>query len=301
MPSETKGTNASGGGKVPVWRRVLDWKLIVLIVAFITIWWVLSRVIGGNAVPPPLEVWGRFVEIVTTVDGWTNLLLTLGRVGIGLAVAFVVGTGLGLWAGASAGASGFLLPIIRFIQGIPSLSWVVIAVIWFGNVEVRVFFVMLLVTLPGFALQAYDSYKAIPAELRDMARSFRPRDMATFREITLPGITPGLFTAWKVNLGLGIRMVLVAELVGASVGVGSQLLTAQQLFDMSAVIAWTLLLAVCMLILQAIIDGLEAYALRYRAVASTAETTRRPVSPSSVPSRRAPARADADRLVATKE
>lgn len=301
MPSETKGTIASGGGKVPVWRRVLDWKLVVLIVVFIAVWWVLSRVIGGNAVPPPLEVWDRFVDIVTTADGWTNLLLTLARVGIGLAVAFVVGTGLGLWAGASAGASGFLLPIVRFIQGIPSLSWVVIAVIWFGNVEVRVFFVMLLVTLPGFALQAYDSYKAIPAELRDMARSFRPRGMATFREITLPGITPGLFTAWKVNLGLGIRMVLVAELVGASVGVGSQLLTAQQLFDMSAVIAWTLLLAVCMLILQAIIDGVEAYALRYRAVASTAETTRRPVSPSPVPSRRATARADADRLVATKE
>jgi hypothetical protein len=96
-------------------------------------------------------------------------------------------------------------------------------------------------------------------------------------------------------------MVLVAELVGASVGVGSQLLTAQQLFDMSAVIAWTLLLAVCMLILQAIIDGIEAYALRYRAVASTAETPRRTTSASSEPIRRAQARAGTDRLAATKE
>jgi NitT/TauT family transport system permease protein len=150
------------------------------------------------------------------------------------------------------------------VQGIPSLSWVIIAVIWFADVEVRVWFVMVLVTLPGFALQVHDSYRAIPAELRDMARSFRPGKWALFREVTLPAITPGIFTAWKLNLGLGIRMVLIAELVGATVGVGAQLLTAQQLFDMASVISWTLLLAVCMLVLQALIELIESRVLRYR-------------------------------------
>ena len=154
---------------------------------------------------------------------------------------------------------------MRFVQGIPSLSLVIIAVIWFSDIELRVWFVLFLVTLPGFALQIHDSYRAIPAELRDMARSFRPGRWVLFREITLPGITPDIFTSWKVNLGLGIRVVLVAELVGATVGVGAELLTAQQLFNMAAVVSWTLLLAICMLILQAILDVIELYALRYRA------------------------------------
>ena len=71
------------------------------------------------------------------------------------------------------------------------------AVIWFQLVELRVWFVMVLITLPGFALQAYDSYRAIPADLRDMARSFRPGRWSLFREVTLPAVTPGIFTAWR--------------------------------------------------------------------------------------------------------
>jgi ABC-type nitrate/sulfonate/bicarbonate transport system permease component len=156
------------------------------------------------------------------------------------------------------------------------------AVIWFANVESRVLFVMVLVTLPGFALQTYDSYRAVPPELRDMARSFRPTGWLMFREVTMPSIAPGIFTAWKVNLGLGIRMVLIAELVGATVGVGSQLLSAQQLFDMASVVSWTLLLAVCMLILQALIDALEGYVLRYRASAQPAASKPAPPVPAAV-------------------
>lgn len=265
-PSAAMPEKRPAATRAPVWRRLADYRLLVLIVAFVVIWELAAKFIGGYNVPQISDVAAQIRDTVTSGSGLRNLLTTIARVLVGLVASFVAGTAVGLWAGARPGAGGYLLPATRFVQGIPSLSWVIIAVIWFANVEVRVFFVMVLVTLPGFVLQTYDSYRAIPVELRDMGRSFRPGGWALFREITLPGIAPGLFTAWKVNLGLGIRMVLIAELVGATIGVGSQLLTAQQLFDMAAVVSWTLLLAICMLILQAIIDGVEAHVLRYRAV-----------------------------------
>ena len=59
-------------------------------------------------------------------------------------------------------------------------------------------------------------------------------------------------------------MVLIAELVGASVGVGAQLMSAEQLLDMTAVVAWTLLLAIIMLLAQGGIELIESRALRYR-------------------------------------
>ncbi|UYM05499.1 ABC transporter permease [Solicola gregarius] len=275
---EALASPAPKAAKEPVWKRFADLKIVVLIGVFLIVWKIAATVVGGYNVPQISEVTSHMWETVTSEDGLTNLFTTLARVGFGLACSFVVGTAIGLLTGANRLAAGYLLPVVRFIQGVPSLSWVIIAVIWFIDVETRVFFVMLLVTLPGFVLQTYDSYRAIPAELRDMARSFRPSRWALFREVTFPSITPGLFTAWKVNLGLGIRMVLIAELVGATVGVGSQLLTAQQLFDMAAVVSWTLLLAICMLILQAVIDGIEAYVLRYRAVPMPAATRQTNVS-----------------------
>jgi NitT/TauT family transport system permease protein len=247
-----------------VWRRVRDPGIPVFVVVLLVAWAVASRFTPSYVVPGIPGVARRVIQILTTGDLLRNLLTTLARVAAGLVSAFAAGSAIGMLMGAKPSAARYLLPPIRFIQGIPSLSWVIMAVIWFEEVELRVWFVMVLVTLPGFALQAYDSYRAIPADLRDMARSFRPGRWALFREVTLPAITPGIFTAWKVNLGLGIRMVLIAELVGASVGVGAQLMSAEQLLDMTSVVAWTLLLAITMLLAQGAIELIESRALRYR-------------------------------------
>ena len=65
-----------------------------------------------------------------------------------------------------------------------------------------------------------------------------------FRVLVLPTVVPGILTAWKVNLGNASRVVVVAELVGATGGVGYELLRQQQLFDMAGAIAWTLQLVV---------------------------------------------------------
>jgi ABC-type nitrate/sulfonate/bicarbonate transport system permease component len=248
----------------PARRRFRDPSMPILIVVLLAVWAIVSRFTPEYDVPSIPSVARELGDILTSAESLRSLFTTLLRVFAGLAAAFVVGLALGLLMGGSRLAARYLLPPIRFVQGIPSLSWVIIAVIWFANVEFRIWFVMFVVTLPGFALQTYDSYRAVPAELRDMARSFRPGRWALFRELTLPAITPGIFTAWKVNLGLGIRMVLIAELVGATVGVGAQLLTAQQLFDMASVVSWTLLLAVCMLIIQGVVELVESWALRYR-------------------------------------
>ena len=267
----------AGTQRLPARRRRLrmDPAPLVSLVAVLAVWQIASAFASDSIVPGLPAVLSTAWEILTG-PRLEDFVTTLARVGIGLASSFVVGAAIGLLAGALPRFGRYVLPVVRFVQGIPALSWVVIAVIWFASVEVRIWFIMLVVTLPGFVLQVYDSYRAIPKELRDMARSFRPGRYALFRELTLPAVTPGIFTAWKVNLGLGIRMVLVAELVGATIGVGAQLLDAQQLFDMTTVIAWTLLLALAVLLFQGLIEVIEARVLRYRpAVGATHRQTRR--------------------------
>lgn len=269
-PAPRKAAPSSG-----IVRRVLDPGVLVPLAVLITVWFLASLVAPAYSVPPLSAVGAEMWRVVSDGEALLSLVTTLLRVGAGLVGAFVFGTALGMAMGASTTTARYLLGPIRFIQGIPSVSWAIIAVIWFSQVEVRVFAIMLLVTLPGFALQLYDSYRAIPADLLDMGRSFRPSRWLLFREVQLPAVTPGIFTAWKVNLGLGIRVVLIAELVGATVGVGAQLLSAQQLFDMASVIAWTVMLALCMLLLQALIELVENRVLRYRAQPGDAESDTR--------------------------
>jgi NitT/TauT family transport system permease protein len=99
-----------------------------------------------------------------------------------------------------------------------------------------------------------------------MVLSFRPTRRRMFRVMILPSILPDILTAWKVNLGNASRVVVVAELVGATGGVGYELLQQQQIFDMAGALAWTLQLVFFVLIVQRVVSLIENYAFRYRAV-----------------------------------
>jgi ABC-type nitrate/sulfonate/bicarbonate transport system permease component len=86
-----------------------------------------------------------------------------------------------------------------------------------------------------------------------------------FTAMIFPAIVPDILTAWKVNIGNASRVVVVAELVGASDGIGYQLLQQQQLFDMAGALAWTMQIVIFVVLSQQVISLIEAGALRYRA------------------------------------
>ena len=103
-----------------------------------------------------------------------------------------------------------------------------------------------------------------------MVMSLRPTRAKMLRVMILPAILPDILTAWKVNLGNASRVVVVAELVGATGGIGYELLQQQQVFDMAGALAWTLQLVFFVLIAQRIIAFIETRAFRYRAVSERA-------------------------------
>lgn len=263
-------STASSPPKPPANRRArrVPVEALAAVATIVALWLVVSQFTPDYVLPPLNEIAVDVVEILTTGGLLKHALVTLARVGAGLVGAFAIGTSLGLLMGYSQRVDRFSMPLLQVLQGVPSLSWVVIAIIWFQTVELRIFFIMVVVTLPGFVFQSLDSYRAIPKELRDMARSLRPRRLDMWRTVTMPAIAPDLLTAWKINIGLGTRVVLVAELVGAAVGVGYQLLVRQQLFDMAGVIAWTGVLVLFVLLVQAAIERFERRLLRYRPAAA---------------------------------
>jgi ABC-type nitrate/sulfonate/bicarbonate transport system permease component len=211
--------------------------------------------------PPVPDILWSTLEILTAWEMFGQVLTTVARTLGGLAGAFVVGAILAALMGRSALVARLLSPMLTFLQDIPALSWVVFAVIWFRGVETRIFFIMLVTTLPAFAFQLLDSYR--PKDLAEMVVSFRPRRWQMLRVLVSPAVLPGVLTSWKVNLGNASRVVVVAELVGATGGVGYELLQ-QQLFDMAGAMAWTLQLVLFVLVVQWVISAIETFPLRYR-------------------------------------
>ncbi len=234
------------------------------------VWQLLSYVFPPFLFPPVPAIVKRTVEILITGSLLADVLLTAGRIFAGLFGAFTFGAILAVVIGQSRTVENFVSPILTFFQGIPALSWVVFAIIWFNGIEFRVLFIMVMTTLPAFTFQILDALRSMSKDLYEMTMSFRPNKIQLLRYLIVPTIVPGILTAWKVNLGNAARVVVVAELVGATGGVGYQLLRQQQLFDMAGAMAWTLQLVLFVLIVQQTITGIETWALRYRAVSERA-------------------------------
>ena len=159
----------------------------------------------------------------------------------------------------------YLHPMIRLLMAVPVVSWILFAVLWFPGVEFRIGFVLVVVCGPVFLIDTLDAMHGVPRELRHMMQSFRPTTWQYFFKLMLPAIVPTIFTSWKVNISLAIRVVTIAELVGAVTGIGHQLSVAQELFSVADVFAWTLVLVALLFLLEAIVARVEARVLRWRA------------------------------------
>jgi NitT/TauT family transport system permease protein len=216
--------------------------------------------IPAFAVPSLAKIWASLLK-VNMVDA----LVTLSRVAAALVASFVLGL-----AGAVLMYNFGLLerygrPLVRILMAVPVVSWILFAVLWFPGVEFRIGFVLVVVCGPVFLIDTLDAMRGVPRELRHMMRSFRPTTLQFFLKLMLPAIVPSIFTAWKVNISLAIRVVTIAELVGAVTGIGHQLSVAQELFSVADVFAWTLVLVALLFLLEALVARVETRLLRWRA------------------------------------
>jgi NitT/TauT family transport system permease protein len=239
----------------------------VVAMAFLAGLWQLSSIFLSPVATPSLaEIGESMWNIVSDWDQANNLVTTGWRILLGLAFAFVIGAIPGVIMGLSKGARTYMRPVLYFIQGIPALSWVVFAVLWFTDAEVRIAFILVMVTFPNFTLFIEAAVRGVPQELRELGQAFRASRRDQLRHVILPSITPAIISAWAVNLGNAVRAVVVAELVGATIGVGNRLLLAQSVFNMADAMAWTLLLVLMLLLFQTVLNLIEGRLLSWRPV-----------------------------------
>ena len=212
--------------------------------------------------PSVVDIGARYLAIwVTNPDAVVSTFL---RIVIGLSLAFVVGNTSGMAMGMSPVTREYGETFVKFLTGIPGLSWVLIAVLWFSNVEFRIVFVLFMVLFPWYTLSTMDAVRGIPQDYKDMVKSFRFTRSEFTRKLIIPYILPDVVSVSKSNIGYAARIVVVAELVGATAGIGRELLVAQSKFNVVDIFAWTFVLVTMMLSLQGLLLIVERTRLDWR-------------------------------------
>lgn len=231
----------------------------VSLASFAVVWQIASYYLPDYAVPG----WDRIFKALLGLP-IDFVLITVARMMGALAVSFAFGMVIAVAMYSSRALESYGLPLIRLLMAVPAVCWVVFSVLWFSGVEFRILFVLAVVCGPVFVVDILDGMKGVSIDLREMLRSFRPGPLQIFTKLIVPGTLPIILTSWKINLTLAVRVVTIAELVGAVSGIGYGLVIAQELFSVAEVFAWSLVLVAVLFFFQAIVDILERTWLAWR-------------------------------------
>jgi NitT/TauT family transport system permease protein len=234
----------------------------IVVAAIIILMQIGSAFIPPYILPSPVSVARSLFDSLITDYG--QILITIVRLLISLLLSIAVGTAIGIITGTMPRVRPYLRALVLIDTGIPALSWMLMAVFWFKNPEARMFFIMFVIVVPIYALNIHDGIRAMPKEWLDMCESFRPSRWQVLRYLIIPHIIPYVLMTTKSTVGYATRMLIFAELIGSSVGIGARMGLAQATFHMESVIAWTVLLVTMNLGAQGTVGLLERHLLRWR-------------------------------------
>lgn len=247
------------------WRPDLVAQRLGLLALIIGVWWLLSLRMPHFILPGPPRVLDALGMLVANGDLWTNLGITLGRVGIGFGLATAIGLPLGIIFGANRRMGDFFEPIIPVMNTVSSAIWAIFAIIWFGISNATTIFVVFMTAMPLIVTNVWQGTRTVNADFVELAKVLRMPDWKVMVKIYFPTILPHFFSGARLAFGFGWRVSLVAETIGSSSGVGYRLRQAADLIQTDQVFAWTLTLVVLMATLEmGLLKPLENYLFRWQ-------------------------------------
>lgn len=213
-------------------------------------------------IPSPASMLRSAAEILTREP--MSLLVTLGRLLLGVLASLVLGSALGAVMGMVPAVGRYSETVMFVLSGVPALSWMLLAVLWFPQTELRIFVVLFIVLVPFYALNVHEGLRALPKEWVEMLEVFCPTRLQTLRLLILPQLAPYVILTTKSVSGYAIRMVIFAELIGAATGAGARLAQAQGMLRVDRIFAWTILLVVLNFLIQQLVSVADRRMLGWR-------------------------------------
>lgn len=213
-------------------RRLPAWGWTLLgITAATGLWWIFTAAAGQHsafwaALSPMRAVTalGALADRgVLLGDSWASLRRLFG----GLALAVLLGLLLGLITGASRLFEWSSGGVFQFLRMISPLSWAPIAVSVFGLGDAPVVFLVAAAAVWPVYANTVAGIKALDGSLVQVARSLGANRREVLRRVILPGIRGHVLTGIRLALGIGWVVLVPAEMLGVTSGLGYQILNAR--------------------------------------------------------------------------
>lgn len=206
---------------------------ILGVLLFFAAWEVVPRSIPNLNLlmfPPPSGIVNAFVDLVVSGALFWHALVSLLRSLTGFAIGATLGVIIGVLTARILPLRQMSDPVLHGMRSIPVIAMVPLAIIWFGIGEVAK---LALITWGAFYPVWVNSFlgaRDVHLLLIRSAQSLGASRIFVLLHVILPGALPLIIAGLRLSLAISFVVMVAAELVGASEGLGHLIANSHQLF-----------------------------------------------------------------------
>jgi sulfonate transport system permease protein len=232
-------------------------------VVIVAVWWLLSQNSTSTYFPPLSSMVATLQRFWLFAHFGSDAVPSLLHLAAGYFIATVAGVGLGVVIGLAPPLYRAVTPLLEFLRAIPGVALLPAALLLLGFGATMGISVIAYGTIWPILLSSIDGVRSVDPVVADVTRSYRIGFPSRILRITLPSASPQIVAGMRTALSIGIALIVFSEMLGASHGIGYQLLSSETNFKISQTWAAMLLLGIIGYLLNLGFYGFEHVALRW--------------------------------------
>ncbi|MDR1204160.1 MAG: ABC transporter permease, partial [Peptococcaceae bacterium] len=237
------------------------------VILFLTVWELAARFeIGLNPLfmPPMTKIFGTLIKFAITGELWKHLFTSLRRSLIGYCCGISFAIPLGLAIGWFKRFGNFLNPLLNTFRNIPTLALLPVFVMLFGITETAKVAVIFWGVLWSVLLNTIAGVRDVDSQLIRAARSMGTSSLRLFVTVVLPGSLPHIFTGMRISATTSILILIAAEMLGASKGLGYAVYFYQANMKFAEMYSYIVVLALLGIALNVLLNYIEKRSFLWR-------------------------------------
>ena len=194
-------------------------------------WEIFSRsgYIPPALLPAPSRVFMSWADWLFAIDEFTqdnaghwylDAMASSTRVFAGYFIASALGIGLGVGIGWSRLFEKTIEPTLHMLRPIPPVSWIPLAIIWFGIANKPAIFLVFLGAFFPILMNTIHGVKTVSRDLLRAASMAGASERQLLRFVVVPAAMPSIFAGLRIGVGSAWMLTVTAEMVAVKSGLG---------------------------------------------------------------------------------
>ena len=265
-PRPVTGRAASAAAQV--WRRIWfsRWTRFLGPLLILVIWQLAVSIdhLPANQLPSLGNVWSTGRDLIADGTLQSALLTSLRRVALGLLLGVSIGTGLALLSGLSLVGERITDPVMHMFRTMPVLALLPLFVLWFGiGEQAKVYLIGWAVIFPIY-INLYAGIRGVDAKLVEAGSVLGLKRWGQIRHVILPGALPQFLTGLRLALGVSWLVLVAAEEINATSGLGYLITNAQNLMQTDVIFVGLIVYSLLGLATDVLVRLIERFTLSWR-------------------------------------